>query len=216
MTTETTTRGIHAALIKAMHETAELGIGKTASANLGGASVKYRGIEQAMNTMVGVLVRCGITVVPRYADVQVIDRPRGDPKDGKFQRVAMLRGTFTFSAADGSSVQAECWGEAMDSGDKALVKAQSIAFRTALFQVFVVPTKATAIDPEDDGDDGADEPVAPAEAVAAANAGLAAYQAHFQALGAEGRKALAPFHDRLKKAAQDADANRAAKEGTPA
>jgi hypothetical protein len=41
----------------------------------------------------------------------------------------------------------------MDSGDKAVTKAQSVAFRTALFQAFIVPTEATAIDPERDGDD---------------------------------------------------------------
>jgi hypothetical protein len=34
----------------------------------------------------------------------------------------------------------------MDSGDKALTKAQSVAYRTALFQQFVVPTMA--VDPE--------------------------------------------------------------------
>lgn len=196
----TTTNGIHTALIQAMRQAAELGIGKNASANLGGAAVKYRGIEAAMNTMVAVLVQCGITVVPRYSDVQVIDRPRGDPKEGKYQRVAMLRGSFTFAAADGSSVQAECWGEAMDSGDKALVKAQSIAFRTALFQVFVVPTKATAIDPEEDDDDNAapQETEIPAAARAAAERGTAAYAAYWSGLTAEERRALFQHHAHLK------------------
>ena len=48
-------------------------------------------------------------------------------------------------------MKCETYGEAMDSGDKAVTKAQSVAFRTALFQQFIVPTMA--MDPEDGGDD---------------------------------------------------------------
>lgn len=147
----TQTPAIHEAIRKAMEEIARTGIAKSHQASLGGGSVNYRGIEDAMNQMSGVLIRHRITVTPRYADLSIIERVKGDAKDGKATRFATVRGTFTFtSTADGSSVTCEHYGEAMDSGDKAVTKAQSVAFRTALFQQFVIPTMA--IDPEYGGD----------------------------------------------------------------
>lgn len=142
--------GIHAAVIEAMSQIAKTGIAKAHKAALGGATVNYRGIEDAMNQMSAILINCGITVTPSYHDVQITERIKGDPKEAKAIRFALVRGRFAFTAADGSAVSCEVYGEAMDSGDKALTKAQSVAFRTALFQQFVVPTMA--IDPEEGGD----------------------------------------------------------------
>ncbi len=96
-----------------------------------------------------ILIKCGITVTPSYADLVLFERAKGE---GKATRFATVRGAFIFAAEDDSSVKCEAYGEAMDSGDKAVTKAQSVAFRTALFQQFVVPTMA--MDPEADGDDG--------------------------------------------------------------
>lgn len=138
---------IHTALLEAMREIAKVGIAKTSKADLGGARVNYRGIEAAMNEMSLVLIRCGINVTPSYSDLTVTERAKGE---GKATRFVTIKGTFTFAADDGSSVACTTYGEAMDSGDKATIKAQSVAFRTALFQQFVVPTMA--MDPEEDGD----------------------------------------------------------------
>lgn len=192
---------IHAAIIAAMREAAAVGIAKTATASLGGAAVRYRGIEQAMNTMVGILVRCGIVVTASYSDMQIQERAKDG---GKFTRFATVRGRFIFAAADGSHVVAEAYGEAMDSGDKAIVKAQSVAFRTALFTTFVIPTSATAIDPEEDGDD---EPQAdiPQAAKDAAVRGSQAYKAYWDALTNAERRALFPSHETLKRQAAEAD-----------
>jgi hypothetical protein len=139
---------IHTALLDAMRAIAKTGIAKLHKAALGGSTVNYRGIEDAMNRMSVILTECAITVTPTYTDVQIMERARGE---GKAIRFAIVRGAFKFSASDGSFVSCEVYGEAMDSGDKALTKAQSVAFRTALFQQFVVPTMA--IDPEAGGDD---------------------------------------------------------------
>lgn len=89
----------------------------------------------------------------------------------------------------------------MDSGDKAVTKAQSVAFRTALFQQFVVPTMA--MDPEGNEGDGDDVPEA---ALKAAEKGMLAYQAYWKALSTEEKKALEPHHNELKNVANDADA----------
>lgn len=139
---------IYTALVAAMADIAKTGIAKTSRADLGGAKVNFRGIEAAMNEMSVVLIRHGISVTPAYSDLSIQERSKGD---GKATRFVTVKGRFTFAAADGSSVACECYGEAMDSGDKATTKAQSVAFRTALFQQFVVPTMA--MDPEADGEE---------------------------------------------------------------
>lgn len=200
------TNQIHAAIIAAMREAAAEGIGKNKSASLGGANVKYRGIDDAMNTMVAILVRNGIIVTAKYAAPSIQERIKGAPAEAKAVRFAVVVGAFTFAAADGSTVVVECCGEAMDSGDKAVTKAQSVAFRTALFQTFVIPTRATAIDPEEDGDD--DQPTGveiPDAARNAAELGTSAYSAYWTSLTNAERRALFPNHEALKESAKAAD-----------
>lgn len=189
---------IYKAIHEAMRAIAKTGIAKLGRASLGGATVNYRGIEAAMNEMSVILIQCGITVTPSYSDLIVTERLKGDPKEAKATRFVTLKGKFRFAALDGTAVECECYGEAMDSGDKAVTKAQSVAFRTALFQQFVVPTMA--MDPEEGGD--GEEEQAPEEAVEAASKGVAAYQAYFQSLTKEERVALGKFHGELKKAAE--------------
>lgn len=187
---------IHAALIDAMREIAKTGIAKTSRADLGGTKVNYRGIEAAMNEMCLILIRCGISVTPAYSDLSIHERAKAE---GKATRFVTVRGSFKFAhMEDGSSVECVTYGEAMDSGDKATIKAQSVAFRTALFQQFVVPTMA--MDPEDGDPQGL-----PEDALAEANKGMKAYESFFKALTADKRKALAPHHDELKAIAAEVD-----------
>ncbi len=144
---------IYKALNAAMHDISTRGIAKLSRADTGGAKFNFRGIEAAMNEMSPILVKHGITVTAAYSDLTVSERAKAEV--GKATRFVTIKGRFSFTAQDGSSVTSEVYGEAMDSGDKAVVKAQSIAFRTALFQQFVVPTMA--MDPEADGESGGDE-----------------------------------------------------------
>lgn len=137
---------IHTAIRGVMRDISKTGIAKLKKNVQQGYN--FRGIEDAMNEMSPLLVNNGITVTPSYSDLTVIDRVKGDPADAKATRFATIKGSFRFEAEDGSHVVSECYGEAMDSGDKAVTKAQSVAFRTALFQQFVVPFMA--MDPEDD------------------------------------------------------------------
>jgi len=139
---------IQTALLGAMRDICKIGIGKTSQANAGSASYRFRGIDAAMNEMSPILVNNGITVTPRYSELVIQERAKDA---GKFSRFVTIKGAFTFAAEDGSSVTAEAYGEAMDSGDKATIKAQSVAFRTVLFQQFIVPVMA--MDTELDGED---------------------------------------------------------------
>ena len=190
---------IYTALVAAMADIAKTGIAKTSRADLGGAKVNFRGIEAAMNEMSVVLIRHGISVTPAYSDLTITERDKGG---GKATRFVTVKGRFTFAASDGSSVACECYGEAMDSGDKATTKAQSVAFRTALFQQFVVPTMA--MDPEADGEEEETDDALLAEFRDAALGGSAALRDLFQSK----KPALAFWRihgDSLKAAAEAAD-----------
>lgn len=151
---DTKPQGIQAALIGAMRDVCKIGIGKNRKADAGAAKYNFRGIDDAMNEMSPILVNNGISVTPRYSELVIQEREK---EGGKFSRFVTVKGAFTFAAADGSSVTAEAYGEAMDSGDKATIKAQSVAFRTVLFQQFIVPLMA--MDTELDGvEDGGEDP----------------------------------------------------------
>jgi hypothetical protein len=167
---------INKALVAAMADISRIGIAKLQRNNAQGYN--FRGVEAAMNEMSPILVRHGISVSARYSDLVVTEQPR----EGKGpMRFVTLKGAFTFAAEDGSNVVSEVYGEAMDSGDKSVVKAQSVAFRTALFQQFVVPTMA--MDPEEHEDEGgsADEESALLQGYReAANKGEAALRKHYQ------------------------------------
>jgi hypothetical protein len=143
---------IQSALVAAQRDICKTGIAKLGTADTGAAKYRFRGVEQAMNEMSPILVNHGITVTARYSDLSITERDKGG---GKASRFVTLKGAFTFAADDGSSVTSEVYGEAMDSGDKAVIKAQSVAFRTALFQQFVVPTMA--MDTELEGEDGGED-----------------------------------------------------------
>lgn len=173
------TNGIHAAMICAMRDICKIGIAKLGKADTGGAKYTFRGIDAAMNEMSPILVNNGITVTPSYSDLIVQERAKAET--GKFARFVTVKGTFTFGAEDGSSVVASAYGEAMDSGDKATIKAQSVAFRTVLFQQFIVPLMA--MDTELDGADN-DEP------------GDDAILVGFRAASLEGTEALRSYYEK--------------------
>lgn len=194
---------IHQAMLAVMRDAAETGIGKD-DVNQG-QKYRYRGIERAMNTMVGILIRNKVLVLPSYETIIEKDMPT---KSGGSMEYVKVRGQFKFmSAEDGSSVDTTFFGEAADSGDKAATKAQSVAFRTALFQTFVIPTMA--IDPEED--DGQAEAVSPEtqalldEAQAAAETGMTAYKAFWERITKEQRTAIGAEHEAFKKIAAMAD-----------
>lgn len=132
---------IHEAIRSAMADIARVGIAKISRNKDQGYN--FRGIEAAMNEMSPILIKNGITITPAYSELTVNER---ESKSGGKLRFVTVKGSFKFEAEDGSFVVGEAYGEGMDSSDKGTSKAQSVAYRTALFQQFVVPTMA--IDPE--------------------------------------------------------------------
>lgn len=195
---------IYKALNAAMNDICRLGIGKARKASAGGANYSFRGIEDAMNEMSPILVRHGIIVIPKFTEQTVTERAKGDPSEGKAMRFAVVKGSFVFCAQDGSSVEASCFGEAMDSGDKAMTKAQSVALRTALFDTFMVPTMA--MDPEsDDYGQGDEKPSELDAAQAEAMKGTEALREWWEAQEEKTRQRLVPQFPSLKATAKRAD-----------
>lgn len=98
----------------------------------------FRGIDAVVNAVHPKLTAHNITVVP-----QVIDHQYEQIEVGKNRTLSghcRVLVDYTFYAPDGSCVTARVAAEAMDSGDKAYPKAMSVALRTALLQVLLLPT----------------------------------------------------------------------------
>lgn len=99
---------------------------------------KFRGIDDVMNTMHPVLSKNNIFVAP---EVENFEREERTSKNGGLIIYTVATIKFTFYAEDGSNIVVKVVGEAMDSGDKGMNKAMSIAYKYALFQVFCIPTE---------------------------------------------------------------------------
>lgn len=125
---------IYQNIIKAMNEVNSIGkdnYNKT-------QNFKFRGIDDVMNTMHPILSKNNIFVAP---EVENIEREERTSKNGGLIIYTVATIKFTFYAEDGSNIVVKVVGEAMDSGDKGMNKAMSIAYKYALFQVFCIPTE---------------------------------------------------------------------------
>ena len=118
-------------------------IAKTRS-NAGDIKYPFRGIDDVYNTLHKVFAKEGIFLVPETisSGVEPITSKSGN---NGFHIISRIK--FTFYAEDGSSVSAISEGEAIDYGDKATSKSQSMAIKYALLQPFMIPTEDT-----EDGD----------------------------------------------------------------
>ena len=102
----------------------------------------FRGIDDFMNELHDLLADAGIIIIP--SEKEHIQE-QYTTKNGTAQFRSRLHMSFTFASTDdGSSVTADGWGEAADSGDKGYNKCKSIALKYVLMQMFLVPTKDIA------------------------------------------------------------------------
>jgi len=105
----------------------------------------FRGIDAVVNALSTGMRNSRVIVYPTVLDYQYEQIAVGQNKATVGHVRLEVRYTFT----DGiDSISAVVAGEAMDSGDKATAKAMSVAFRTALLQVFFLPTDEK--DPDED------------------------------------------------------------------
>ena len=132
MSTEAKTPKIYEALIKANELVGAISKDNTNQQQ----GFKFRGVDDVYNRLHPILAKCGIVIVPEVVSYEVTER---QARNGVLLYTrATIRHHFT--ASDGSSVTTLVVGEAMDSGDKGMNKAMSIALKYALFQLFTIPT----------------------------------------------------------------------------
>ena len=132
MDTETKTPKIYEDLIKANELVGAISKGNTNQQQ----GFKFRGVDDVYNSLHPILAKCGIVIIPEVVSYEVTER---QARNGVLLYTrATIRHHFTSS--DGSSVTTLVVGEAMDSGDKGMSKAMSIALKYALFQLFTIPT----------------------------------------------------------------------------
>jgi hypothetical protein len=98
----------------------------------------FRGIDAVLNAVGPVLRKHGVIVLPEVLDHQFATVEVGQKRS--LMGHVILKVAYTFVGPDGDSLRSVVLGEAMDSGDKAVPKAMSVAFRTALLQALALPT----------------------------------------------------------------------------
>lgn len=117
-------------------------VGKTSKNTTQG--FMFRGIDAVMNAISPALIKNKVFVVP-----EVLEQTREERTTAKGSTLiySVAKVKYTFFAEDGTSISATVIGEGMDSGDKSMNKAMSIAFKYACFQVFCIPTEEM-VDPD--------------------------------------------------------------------
>lgn len=117
----------------------------------------FRGIDAVMNAVGPALREHGVIVVPLAEDIK---SETYETKRGTAMRNVTVRIRWCFYGPDGSSIEAVSYGEAADSGDKAVSKAHSVAYRTVLLQALCIPTDEP--DPDSSAHERAARPSEPA------------------------------------------------------
>lgn len=98
----------------------------------------FRGIDAVLNAVGPALRTHRVIVMPEVLEEDYSTVEVGQKRTPMAN--ARLKVQYTFFGPAGDSVGCVVVGEAMDSGDKAVAKAMSVAFRIALLQALALPT----------------------------------------------------------------------------
>lgn len=98
----------------------------------------FRGIDAVMNELHDLFANNGVFILPEVLDYNVTEKVTGR---GTILYYTRAKVKYHFIAEDASEVFSINVGEAMDSGDKGMNKAMSIALKYALMQMLLIPTK---------------------------------------------------------------------------
>lgn len=97
----------------------------------------FRGIDEVVNVVGPALRAHAVTVVPTS---ESLETERYETRSGALMQGVIVRMKYTVYGPAGDSFEGSAFGQASDSGDKAVPKAQSVAYRTFLLQALTVPT----------------------------------------------------------------------------
>lgn len=98
----------------------------------------FRGIDSVMNELHALFANNGVFILPETLEYNVSEKVTSKGAILYFTRAKIK---FHFVAEDASEVCTINVGEAMDSGDKGMNKAMSIALKYSLMQMLLIPTK---------------------------------------------------------------------------
>lgn len=132
---------------------------------------QFRGIDTVMNAVGPVLREHGVTVIPNATDITTSSY---ETSRGTTMFSAIVKMRYTVRGPAGDSFEGGAFGEAADAGDKAVSKAQSVAYRVFLLQGLTIPTDEP--EPDAESHQRAAPPRPPANELDAAVAGLSADQ----------------------------------------
>lgn len=125
---------VHQALAAVMADVTHVGkSGKNQS-----QGYNFRGIDGVLNAVGPALRRHGVMVLPELAEMS--ERTVEVGKNRTAMNAVTVKVRYFFVGPDGDHLQVLVPGEAMDSGDKAVSKAMSVALRTCLIQTLALPT----------------------------------------------------------------------------
>lgn len=105
----------------------------------GGFTFKYRGIDAVINEVSPLFAKQGIIVSKSYSSSSYTSMTSS--KGSELHRCS-VNVVFRYASAHDVTdfIEDTVVAEAMDSGDKATAKAMSVALRTSLIQVLLIPT----------------------------------------------------------------------------
>lgn len=130
------TLNVHAAIQHVLAKLSKDGIGKDHKNAQQG--YKFRGIDDVYNSLAPILADAGLYIAPKVLARECVERET-KAKNALFYVTVHVR--YTVTALDGTSIECETYGEAMDSADKATNKAMSAAFKYLCLQLFCIPTE---------------------------------------------------------------------------
>lgn len=103
----------------------------------GSGGFNFRGIDAVVNAVGPALRKHGVSVIPEALDIQI---ERYQTAKGGQMLGAIVKMQYTIHGPAGDSMTGSAYGQAADAGDKAVSKAESVAFRTFLLQSLTIPT----------------------------------------------------------------------------
>ena len=99
---------------------------------------KFRGIDNVMNELHELFAKNEVFILQEVQGFTTENRPTKSGGTNTFTRATVK---FRYITTDGSCVETVNVGEAMDSGDKGMNKAMSVALKYSLLQMFLIPTE---------------------------------------------------------------------------
>lgn len=127
-------KGIYAKIANILKETKAI----TKSEKNQQQGFKFRGIDNVMNELHELFAKNDVFILQEVKNFTTENRPTKSGGLNTFTRATI---TFRYMTTDGSYVETTNVGEAMDSGDKGMNKAMSIALKYSLLQMFLIPTE---------------------------------------------------------------------------